>query len=447
MSRHSRRPADAEPRRCRGRTPGRGKGPVPGPAVAEPPAGRPYFSVMRTLRPTVLLCLGLLPAVLAAAPAATIDAARHPTLQAAFDAVPAGGGTVVLPPGTVEIDAPLIVRTGDTRIVGAGAATCIRNVNREGSPALILRPPGIETDKKARLWRVQLADFRLEGQERSGDGILAEFIEELYLEGMSIDHHGGHGIHLKSCHEDPRIADCILTYNKGCGIELVDCHDIVVNANHFEENQDALRCADGFNLCMNGNNIDDHTRHGVVIENTYGSVLSGNMIEECNGTAVILDRDCYGITIGANVVAHHLGGGIDLRDAHGCAVGGNTFVLVHAFGVRVGPDSGRNTISANSFTNSFIGAGADKRPKEGPTPMHVDAAAGVFVDGGRDCVITGNTFTGLKTAAVWGGAAGAGLLITHNLCRDCGRGLAADAPWIAIDQDGSSLVEGNLANR
>ena len=76
---------------------------------------------------------------------------------------------------------------------------------------------------------------------------------------------------------------------------------------------------DGYNLCMTGNCLDDHLRDGVVIENTYGSVVSGNMIEECAGTGIILDRDCYGITLSANVIAHETSGGIDLRDAHGCA--------------------------------------------------------------------------------------------------------------------------------
>lgn len=64
-----------------------------------------------------------------------------------------------------------------------------------------------------------------------------------------------------------------------------------------------------------------------MIENTYGSVVSGNMIEECDGRAIVLARDCYGITLSANVIAHN-GGGIDLVDAHGCAVSANTFVLL-----------------------------------------------------------------------------------------------------------------------
>lgn len=65
---------------------------------------------------------------------------------------------------------------------------------------------------------------------------------------------------------------------------------------------------------------------------------------------MILDRDCYGITISANVIAHELGGGVDLRDAWGCAVSANTFTLVHQFGVRVGKNSGRITITGNTFT-------------------------------------------------------------------------------------------------
>ena len=55
---------------------------------------------------------------------------------------------------------------------------------------------------------------------------------------------------------------------------------------------------------MTGNNLDDHLGDGVVIENTYGSVVAGNMIEECKGTAIVLDRDCYGIALSANVIAH-----------------------------------------------------------------------------------------------------------------------------------------------
>jgi hypothetical protein len=48
----------------------------------------------------------------------------------------------------------------------AGASTHIIKKNEEGKPALILRHPDYETDKKARNWRVQLSTpaVRAEGE-------------------------------------------------------------------------------------------------------------------------------------------------------------------------------------------------------------------------------------------------------------------------------------------
>jgi Right handed beta helix region len=378
-------------------------------------------------------------------PAKTLDAAKFPTLQAALDAVPETGGIVLVPPGDYEITEPLRVKTAETRIVGSGAATHIINKNEEGKPALILEPGNVEQDKKARLWRVQVADLRISGNEKSGDGIYAHFIEEIYLEGVSVDHNGGNGINLDNCYEDPRIADSIFTYNKLCGINILGCHDIVVNGNHFEENQDALHCVDAFNLCMNGNNIDDHLRHGVVIENTYGSVLSGNMIEECNGTAIILDRDCYGITVSANVIAHHLEGGIDLRDAWGCAISANTFTIAHKFSVRASKASGRNTISANNFCNTHIG-GQDKRPAEAKTPMGTDEGTGILLAGTSDTVISGNTFGGLSSAAVWTEGMCQRILVSGNVATDCGRKLAKDSKWFNLNEVVDSLAKDNISS-
>ena len=77
------------------------------------------------------------------------------------------------------------------------------------------------------------------------------------------------------------------------------------------------------------------------------------MIEECQDTGIILDRDCYGITLSANVIAHEMKCGIDLRDAHGCAVTGNSFPLVHDRGVVIGKESGRIPVVGNAFGDSY----------------------------------------------------------------------------------------------
>jgi len=323
----------------------------------------------------------------------TILAANYPTLQAAIDALPPTGGVIQLPAGTFEISEPLRVTQEDVLLAGSGTATHIKNVNTAGQPAIVIASPQIEKTPKASLWRVQIANLRITGNERSGHGIHARNVNEIFLHGVTVSHHGGDGIQLDNCYEDPRVCDCLMTYNKANGLHLIGCHDIVVVGNQFEENQDALRCTDSFNLCMTGNNLDDHLRHGVVIENTYGSVVSGNMIEECNGTAIILDRDCYGITLSANVIAHN-GGGIDLKDAHGCAVSANTVTINKTNGLKIGPASGRITVSGNSFTSSYIGEAIDKRKENDRS------AAGIVLESTDDINITGNSFSGLTTKAV-----------------------------------------------
>ena len=387
-------------------------------------------------------CLAQVPtAGVPARPPVAIDASKFPSLQAALNALPESGGVVNLPPGTVELTEPLLVTTGDTRIQGAGASTRLVNKNEDGKPALLIKPANLDKDPKARLWRVQVNDLRISGNPKSGDGIHAEKIQEISCTACRSTTTAATASISHDCYEDPRIADCIITYNAATGVKLVNCHDIVVNANHFEENQDALRCMDSFNLCMNGNNLDDHLRHGVIIENTYGSVLSGNMIEECNGTAIILDRDCYGITLSANVIAHHLQGGIDLKDAWGCTISANTFTIAHQFSVRVGKDSGRLTISANNFCNTHIG-GKNKRPAESKTPMGIDEGTGILLQETADITISGNNFGGLSTAAVRTEGKCQRLIISGNIVTDCGRKLAKGKPLIGTAEN--SIIKDNI---
>ncbi len=345
---------------------------------------------------------------------AVVNASNYPSLQAAVDALPDEGGIVFVPPATYDLSSPLRITKGDVTIVGAGTSTHIRNKNEQGKPAIVIEPEEYSGNRRARIWRVELSELRLTGNPRSGPGILANGVNELFLHDMTISYHGGDGIRMVDCYEDPRVADCLITYNKGAGLRIVRGHDIVVSANHFEENLDAVQCIDSFNLCMTGNNLDDHLRHGVVIENTYGSIVSANMIEECQGAAIVLDRDCYGITISANVIAHEMGGGVLLLDAHGCAVTGNTFTIVKKQALFIGPNSGRITVTGNNFSNSYIGHGQQKRA------FGDREASGLILEGTRDVVVSGNVFSGLTTEAIeMRNVAPDAVVIEANVIVDC----------------------------
>jgi len=341
-----------------------------------------------------------------------VDAAKFESLQAAVDALGQKGGLVRIGPGTYEINEPIIIEVSDATIEGVGTASHIKNVNRQGKPTIMIRHPSGQDSRKAELWRVRLANLRLTGNEASGCGIEVRRVNEVFIEGVTVSYHGGDGIRLYYCYEDPRICDSLVTYNKGIGLHLIGCHDIVVSANQFEENGQAVRCVDSYNLCMTGNNLDDHLGDGVVIENTYGSVVAANMIEECNGWAVVLGRDCYGITLSANVIAHN-GGGILLKDAHGCAVSGNTFTITKDCTLRIGPMSGRVTVTGNNFSDSYIGDGRWKRDESDR------AAGGMVVEGTHGVTVVGNLFSGLRPAGLSvQGEPSVGVVVSDNVFVD-----------------------------
>ena len=362
---------------------------------------------------------------------AIIDASSYPTLQSAIDAVPNEGGVVRIPPGTFEIGEPLKVSTSDLLIEGTGTATHIKNVNVEGKPALILQHPSGTDDREHELWRIRLANFRITGNDKSGCGIEAWRINEIFIDGVTVSYHGGDGIVLDNCYEDPRICDSLITYNKNTGLNLIGSHDIIVSSNQFEENRDAVRCIDSYNLTMTGNNLDDHLGDGIVIENTYGSVVSGNMIEECKGTAIVLDRDCYGITLSANVIAHNEAGGINLLDAHGCTVSANTFTIMGGHALAIGPRSGRITVTGNNFSDSYIGGGEVKRSTGDRK------AGGMIIVGTSDVVISGNVFSGVRPKALAiEGEPSKRVVFTNNVLTD------VESDHTKLDD--SSLVNDNL---
>ncbi len=377
-------------------------------------------------------------------PAAVIDASKYESLQEALNAVPEAGGIVRLPPGDFPLEQPLILARENTRVVGSGAATHLINKNTEGKPAFIVRSTQRDLDPKARLWRVQLADFRISGNPESGDGLQVEGANEIYIDGLSIDRNGGHGMNLIDCYEDPRIVNSIVTYNGKAGMNVLGAHDMLVNANQFEENQDGLRYINGFNLCMTGNVLDDHLGDGVVIERTYGSVVSGNMIEECRGTAIILDRDCYGITLSSNVIAHNQKGGIDLRDAWGCAVSANTFTLIPKQAVRVGPNAGRIAITGNAFSNSYLGGKTKYHERPDGEWPNVTLGSGILLEGTSDIAITGNSFTGLQENAVQTLGECQRITITGNVAIDLGRSGSRKVPAFDV-QNVRGLVRGDNA--
>lgn len=208
-----------------------------------------------------LVCL--IPFALNARPG-VVRSSDFPSLQQVFDAVPESGGIIYIAPGTYELHEPLILRRENLRIEGAGPATHIINKNESGQPALHIRPDGYAQDRRKRLWRIQLGNLRISGNPNSGTGVHAQGIQEIFIHGLSVGHHGKHGIYLDNCFEDPRVADSIITYNAEAGLNITECQDIVVSDNV--------------------NRIDVGT--GIVLDNTSGINITGNSFSGMTENAV-----------------------------------------------------------------------------------------------------------------------------------------------------------------
>jgi hypothetical protein len=367
-----------------------------------------------------------------AAGASVVDAADFDSLQEAIDALPEGGGTVELPAGRFEITAPLTCSLDDVCIRGQGSATHIVNLNEEGKPALSLSPP----EGKKSIWRVQLCDFRVTGNPKSGPGILARAVDEILLSRVASEHNGTDGVVLDHCYEDPRVVACLFNYNAQIGLNLLGCHDIVVSANQFEENMDALHCVDGYNLTMTGNNLDDHLGNGVVIRNTYGSVVTGNMIEECNGHGLVLGGACYGDTVSANTFAHCQGDGLRLEGVRDITISANTFVLLADQSIRSIDGAAQLTITGNTFC----------RYPFDPTKRHkVDPGSGLLFSDARDVTINGNIFTNTREEAIkTTGDATTRFNITGNTILDAWQDPANRGPAISLVPVDGCVIANNI---
>lgn len=77
--------------------------------------------------------------------------------------------------------------------------------------------------------------------------------------------------------------------------------------------------------------------------------------------------------------------------------------------------------------------------------MGVDMGTGVMVEAGvRGLGINGNTFSGLKTPAVWCTGEVKNVLISSNLCIGCGRQAGGVETSFAVKATAGVLIKDNL---
>ncbi len=303
-----------------------------------------------------------------ARPDNTVSAADFNSIQEAVEALPASGGTVLIPAGEYKISDPITVKISDVSLIGEGAGTILLNTSENGKNTIELL--GSEEEP---LWRVRVSGMHLKGNEKCGNAVYANHVNEISLSDMWIDYHGKSGIYLDYCYENPRIYDNNIAYNKENGVLLEGCHDIVVSANQMEENGIGIYGAGLYNATVTGNNIDDHIENCIYFINTLGSIITANMLENCKGKSVILDEDCNGIVVTGNTF--RMPGVLSVSRTKGVVITGNAFDASESTALEV-MESILVTVSGNIFSGSGEG---------------VNRIYGMVMHNVKDVSISGNT--------------------------------------------------------
>ena len=298
----------------------------------------------------------------------TLSAGDYTTIQEAVNALPPAGGTVFIPAGIYEITEPIIVEKSDVSLIGEGTGTILLNTSEDGKNTIEL----LGTEEKP-IWRVKVSDMHMKGNEKCGNAIYANHVNEISLSDMWIDYHGKSGIYLDYCYENPRVYDNNIAYNKEMGVLLDGCHDIVVSANQMEENGIGIYGKGLFNATVTGNNIDDHIKNCIYFVNTLGSIITANMLENCLGKSVILDEKCDGIVVTGNTF--RMPGVLSIIKTKGVVITGNAFDSSESTALEV-EESELITVSGNIF--SGYGEG-------------VNRIYGMVMNNVKDVAISGNT--------------------------------------------------------
>jgi len=290
---------------------------------------------------------------------ATGDGTTNDTtaIQAALDAVPAGGGLVFVPRGVYRVLIPNITVSG-TQLVGEGDGSCLKLVDSPGSVsggATVLR---INRDGVDPIENVRIANLQIDGNKSTFGSVSAS------AEGIDSDN----------------------TVN--LTIENCYIHDV---------NGDAIDC-DGNNpgLQIRNNRIKDGNLQALHIYGANDAIVTGNQIENCSNTPDALathpvDFLAFGTNVPDGIIFSNntirgCGGGLDVRSVQGILVEGNAIT-----------DTTTDISLGDGILVRSSGSGINRRIVVRGNYIRNTAANGILVTG-SNIVIEGNTIVNPATS-------------------------------------------------
>jgi len=194
-------------------------------------------------------------------------------IQSAINALPAGGGKILVKPGTYNINSTITISKDSVAIIGSGDGTVIIstgnfNIFTAASKSWIILERmflygtgwGVGTDQNRGI---------------SLDGCDYVKIRDLYFENL-----GRHGIAMNDCYSI-FIKDCNITYCNNCGVYIAGTSGtILLDSNIIESNTiDAIQISTPYLCFITNCSLIYSGRYGLCLINNYGSQIMRNLIE------------------------------------------------------------------------------------------------------------------------------------------------------------------------
>ena len=333
------------------------------------------------------------------------------SLQAALDALPAGGGAVYLPAGTYVVDKTVETHLEERQhlfLVGDGRASVIVNSDENGGALLHIR--GVEGSWWPDL-RITVRDLAFVGNYQSGDALVVEFPNDTMIDGCAFFGHGGAAVRLEPQGTNVTVRDCWMRDCKR-GVCAENIHHLTLHGNQTrsknegqEQHEHVYIGKHCFEIRIVNNHLAYGHHEGIVLEETHQHVIANNTIE---GFKTGIDaRGCRDIAISGNYLRCERAIRLS-RQCNGFAVTGNICQQAPNGAIVIEDSEGAG---AHAITGNVMRASTDRpRAKLG----------GVRLGNSERCLVTGNVIEEATTApAISAGPGGGQHLIANNSITRC----------------------------
>ena len=318
-----------------------------------------------------------------------IDVADCASPQAAFEALPAHGGTIYFPAGRTELSETLNLELAEgqhVNIIGEGRASVLVNTNRAGAP--LLRVVGVVGSWWPDL-KITIRDLTLVGNYDSGDGIVAEYPNDTLIDTCFFYGHGGRAIYLGPHGTNVTVRDCWMRDCKR-GVHADNIHHLTLHGNQTRSMKDGQIQAEHLYLeknCREVRVVNNHFAYGhaegIILDGTAQHVIANNTIE-----GFTVGIEARGVSRDMVINANYIHSPVAVRligQCDGYVISDNTMINAQeqAVQIREADGSGGHAITGNVCRKSVY-----------------KGLKGVDLGDADSCIVQGNVFDGLEGEAV-----------------------------------------------